>query len=730
MNLEMIDVFAIYLYGLTWLVGVTAVLILIFGLDDLFMDLCYWGRRLRRRLTIYRRHTRFSTEDLHYNQEKPIAIMLPAWQESGVIRSMIDQAIENMDYENYQVFVGTYPNDEKTQNAVDEATAIYSNVHKVVCARPGPTSKADCLNNILAAIQDFERSTRVEFAGFVLHDAEDLVSEYELRIFNALLERKDLIQLPVYPLVRPWFHFTSGHYLDEFTEQHGKEVILRESFSGVVPSAGVGTCFSRRAILELMRINDGVAFDVRSLTEDYLIGIRLWEAGMTGAFVHWPIMDHRGRKAMPMVGVSEYFPDTFTAAVRQKSRWIMGIIYQGWSSIRRNKGFWFNYFLWRDRRGALSHFVAFVAVLLFVQALLLIAYEAIVTESYQFLSMFARYEWIYYLLLINLALILNRLAHRFYFVARAYGILQGVLSMPRMIWSNVINFVANLRAIRVFAASKNRKRLQWDKTEHDYPHLGGATRVPLAQILMDRGDLDKDGLVHSLLERRFGERLGRTLLRLGLVEPEALAAALAQQAGLEWESVDPETLNEALIAKLPRRWATRYGVVPIREEGQLLVVAAEGPLPPVARNALQRRIGRPIQVVVAPAGTVTYALRRWYTPTGEHQDVTEILKRLQETGELQSEQAREIWRSYLSRQRILGDVLIEERFLESSALHQALLDYDSSDQSFGRFLVDAGYITVKTLEDALNRQKVDQPTIEQVLGEHGIRLADAPGTRP
>ena len=41
--------------------------------------------------------------------------------------------------------------------ALDGPLQIFRNVHKVVCARPGPTSKADCLNNVLDAIFQFER---------------------------------------------------------------------------------------------------------------------------------------------------------------------------------------------------------------------------------------------------------------------------------------------------------------------------------------------------------------------------------------------------------------------------------------------------------------------------------------------------------------------------------------------------------------------------------------------
>ncbi|NIZ65103.1 phage adsorption protein NrfB, partial [Escherichia coli] len=262
----LLDVFATWLYGLKVIAITLAVIMFISGLDDFFIDVVYWVRRIKRKLSVYRRYPRMSYRELYKPDEKPLAIMVPAWNETGVIGNMAELAATTLDYENYYIFVGTYPNDPDTQRDVDEVCARFPNVHKVVCARPGPTSKADCLNNVLDAITQFERSANFAFAGFILHDAEDVISPMELRLFNYLVERKDLIQIPVYPFEREWTHFTSMTYIDEFSELHGKDVPVREALAGQVPSAGVGTCFSRRAVTALLADGDGIAFDVQSLT--------------------------------------------------------------------------------------------------------------------------------------------------------------------------------------------------------------------------------------------------------------------------------------------------------------------------------------------------------------------------------------------------------------------------------------------------------------------------------
>ena len=54
----------------------------------------------------------------------------------------------------------------------------------------------------------------------------------ELKFFNYLLPRKDMIQLPVASLERNWFELVAGTYMDEFAEWHAKDLVVRESLAG------------------------------------------------------------------------------------------------------------------------------------------------------------------------------------------------------------------------------------------------------------------------------------------------------------------------------------------------------------------------------------------------------------------------------------------------------------------------------------------------------------------
>ncbi|WP_072015428.1 glycosyl transferase family protein [Escherichia coli] len=624
-----------------------------------------------------------------------------------------------------------YPNDPDTQRDVDEVCARFPNVHKVVCARPGPTSKADCLNNVLDAITQFERSANFAFAGFILHDAEDVISPMELRLFNYLVERKDLIQIPVYPFEREWTHFTSMTYIDEFSELHGKDVPVREALAGQVPSAGVGTCFSRRAVTALLADGDGIAFDVQSLTEDYDIGFRLKEKGMTEIFVRFPVVDEakereqrkflQHARTSNMICVREYFPDTFSTAVRQKSRWIIGIVFQGFKTHKWTSSLTLNYFLWRDRKGAISNFVSFLAMLVMIQLLLLLAYESLWPDAWHFLSIFSGSAWLMTLLWLNFGLMVNRIVQRVIFVTGYYGLTQGLLSVLRLFWGNLINFMANWRALKQVLQHGDPRRVAWDKTTHDFPSVTGDTRSlrPLGQILLENQVITEEQLDTALRNRVEGLRLGGSMLMQGLISAEQLAQALAEQNGVAWESIDAWQIPSSLIAEMPASVALHYAVLPLRLENDELIVGSEDGIDPVSLAALTRKVGRKVRYVIVLRGQIVTGLRHWYARRRGHDPRAMLYNAVQHQW-LTEQQAGEIWRQYVPHQFLFAEILTTLGHINRSAINVLLLRHERSSLPLGKFLVTEGVISQETLDRVLTIQRELQVSMQSLLLKAGL----------
>ena len=677
---------------------VIAVLILISSLDDLFIDLWYWSRRLFRKFTVDRKYRPLTAQQLLDRDEQPLAIMVPAWLEYDVIAPMIENMVSTLDYQNYVVFVGTYINDQRTIDEVERMRRRYKQLHRVEVPHAGPTCKADCLNWVIQAIFLHEKTHGMTFAGVVLHDSEDVLHPLELRLFNYLLPRKDMIQLPVVSLERNWYEWVAGTYMDEFAEWHGKDLVVRESMTDTVPSAGVGTCFSHRALQVLAGETQNQPFNTDSLTEDYDVGARLAKVGMNAIFVRFPVEFRVLRKSwfrkpyestlkMPLC-VREFFPDTFRTAFRQKARWTLGIGLQGWEQMGWNGSLANRYLLFRDRKGVVTAFVSILAYVILVQLVALIILRQSGLWDVSFPTPFEANGWIKYLLIANGIALGWRILHRCYFTTVLYGWQHGLLSIPRMVVGNFVNFMAASRAWRMFLVGKvlNRK-LVWDKTMHDFPSTDLVAAAPrkLGSVLLSWQAINETDLQSALTEQKTRHMpLGRILLSNGWLDDETLAEAIAFQNDLP-RVFDVAAKAQSSPLKLDDEFALRWRVVPLglNADGRAQVAVAS-PLPAAGLQQVSEVLGsEPVQLIARES---------------------EIVAQLRQLNVRDGQAVPD------ARAPLLGDLLIEMGLLDRGEFNRAMLQYRPQRHGrIGDYLVDSGVLPRATIEKAVARQHSHYP---------------------
>lgn len=691
-------VIAEYNSGLEVLAAILTLVIFVSSLDDLFIDAWYWTRRIFRQSRLERspQYRRLSVDQLRDREEQPLAIMVPAWQESDVIAAMVQNMIEVLEYRNYRVFIGTYPNDQPTIDEVEKMARRFPQVQRVQVPHPGPTSKADCLNAVVDAIFDHEKDSGTEFAGVVLHDSEDVLHPLELKFFNYLLPRKDMIQLPVASLEREWYELVAGTYMDEFAESHAKEMVVRESVSGMVPSAGVGTCFSRKALVALVGSTRNKPFNVDSLTEDYDVGMRLSQLGMSSIFGVFPVTFHINRTAwgskkrrellmqMPLC-VREYFPDQFRAAYRQKARWVLGIGLQSWEQIRwRGRTLAARYLLLHDRKGVVTSFVSILAYILVLHFILFHVGLATGWWHAYYPSLFEQGSFWRAMLWINAVFLVIRAAHRVYFTSELYGWEHGLMALPRMVVGNFVNAMAVARAWRMFLSYLFRgTRLAWDKTAHEFP-----SSVQLARRRQRLGELlttwnaVEEGAIQRALDKQAGADvpLGRVLVSNGWLDEETLAEAIAYQADLPRAHLSAELVRKH-ASDLPQELAIRHRAVHMGlNKNNRPVLAVGSPLTEASIAEISAAIGQEPVQRIAREGEIATALRLLRDHEGKGAAVP--------TGPL------------------LGDMLIERGLLKRQDFEDAMLEYKPAQHGrIGDYLVDRQVIARGVLDQVLEDQR-------------------------
>jgi bacteriophage N4 adsorption protein B len=535
------DVIAMVLVAAKVLTAMAGCIFIVSGLDDCFIDLCYASRALYRRLFIIPRFSRLTEDQLRTCTEQPVAVMIPAWDESAVIRSMLANTRRALSYSRYVIFVGIYRNDPATAREVELLLPEGPRVVRVTVPHDGPTNKADCLNWIYQGIQRYEGDHGIEFQVYVMQDCEDVIHPLCYRLFNYLMPRYDMVQLPVLSLERKWYEFTGGHYLDEFAQLHYKDLVVREMINHSLPAAGVGVAFSRRALAAAALASHNEVFRVDSLTEDYDFGFRLKRLGMRQIFVRYavernvPVRDlgsgkTRFRRLREFVGVREYFPSTLRTAVRQKSRWVIGIAFQGWAHLRWAGDWRTKYMLYRDRKAIVTNLATILGYVIVAIVSTIWTVQWLAPENYRFPPLVERGSTLWFLMLATLALLLHRLFMRVYCVYRLYGSWQAALSAPRMLWGNVVNFGATVRAIRIYLRFlRTGKPITWDKTGHSFPAMEEipSFRQHLGDVLLHRGFITLAQLNAALeLQGQRSSPLGELLIEMGALNRECLEFAL------------------------------------------------------------------------------------------------------------------------------------------------------------------------------------------------------------
>src|SRR5208337_3072126 len=106
-----------------------ALVILLSGLDDLALDcVCLWARL---QATLRHRFSKpLATEQKQLPHiDKRIAIFVPLWHEYAVISGMVEHNASAINYSNYHFFIGAYPNDDPTLDAVRDLETRFPHVH-------------------------------------------------------------------------------------------------------------------------------------------------------------------------------------------------------------------------------------------------------------------------------------------------------------------------------------------------------------------------------------------------------------------------------------------------------------------------------------------------------------------------------------------------------------------------------------------------------------------------
>lgn len=618
------------------------------GFDDFIWDMVTVFKRL------YHKTPKLQMQTLDSKPPKLIALTVAAWHEENVLFDVIENIIISQQYPKsmYHIFLGVYPNDAPTIEVAKALEEKYDNVHCVINHLPGPTSKAQNINYVILKIKDFEKEKGWKFAALTIHDSEDLVHPYELKVTNYLIDDHPALQFPVFPLIKKptvWNFFnniTSNTYADEFAENHFITMVGRHKSGAFVPSAGTGFSLSRSTIESLGE----EVLPENSLTEDYRLSLTLYEKGVQMYYVLEKVQRYNDQDKFiwDYIATRSMFPNTFKTAVKQKTRWTLGITMQSYRMrdlLKSKISFVGRYSLYRDQKAKFGNLLSVVGYP--------VLFYFIISWFYPLTAIYPVYSFSWYLGLLVTLMMLERQFFRGIALYNIYGkrsVFFGCLYPPivpfRIVWGNLINFVSTVRAyfqffsITPFQSRRKKvlkkiqaeemkakeviqkenkgiltpqeKKFNWSKTEHSFlgkEILSGYHRK-LGDILVEKGFLTPAEIKKHLKLKDKNTPLGKYILEKNIITEEELVEALASVKRVPF--LRKESLQyynfEGFASEFDKDFLYELQVLPLLKFTDGYVFAYSDSSLADAQNTINKKLNKKLHTVLATEDTIKEGL--------------------------------------------------------------------------------------------------------------------------
>ncbi len=140
-------------------------------------------------------------------------------------------------------------------------------------------------------------------------------------------------------------------------------------------------------------------------------------------------------------------------------------------------------------------------------------------------------------------------------------------------------------------------------------------RRRLGELLIEAGVLDETRLKAALQEqRKWGGKLGRTLVEMGFITEAVMVQSLSKQLQLASIDLDTQALPATVASMMRVDLCERYGVFPVGGDARTrtLNLATSDPTNVEALQELSFATNAKVVAVVATASSIDRAIRRYY----------------------------------------------------------------------------------------------------------------------
>jgi type IV pilus assembly protein PilB len=137
-------------------------------------------------------------------------------------------------------------------------------------------------------------------------------------------------------------------------------------------------------------------------------------------------------------------------------------------------------------------------------------------------------------------------------------------------------------------------------------------RKRLGDLLVSAGLITQDQLHEALHTKKEDQKLGDALLEKGFISEQQLLEVLEIQLGIQQISLYRYPIDTGLMSIVPKDFARRNLLIPIKKEGNQLTVAMRDPMDYFAVDDLRLSTGFQISQVIATRDEILAAINKYY----------------------------------------------------------------------------------------------------------------------
>lgn len=137
-------------------------------------------------------------------------------------------------------------------------------------------------------------------------------------------------------------------------------------------------------------------------------------------------------------------------------------------------------------------------------------------------------------------------------------------------------------------------------------------RKRLGDLLVEAGLITEEQLQEALKEKAPGQKLGDALLQRGYITEQQLIEVLEFQLGIPHVSLYRYPIDPKLTNLIPKEFAKRHMVMPLKMEGERLLVAMADPMDFFVIDDLRLSTGFQIETAIASKDDILRAIHKYY----------------------------------------------------------------------------------------------------------------------